>query len=95
MKRLFMTVYRYRDGNDEDDLRHLTKKFVEFGTGVKPIAHFERLDGRGGFMVEELDEESAAKSYEALIRYGPYMEFEVIPVTSMEEAFPIIASVYG
>jgi hypothetical protein len=94
MKRFFLISYRYRDSNDEDDLRHLTKKFVEFGTGTAPLAHYERLDGRGGFMVRELDDDPV-QQYELTVRYSPYMEFEVVPVTTMEEAFPVINGVYG
>ena len=94
MKQMFMIAYRYRDRLDEDDLRHLTKKFVEFGEGPKPIAHYERLDGRGGFVLREFDQEPE-KVYETTVRYGSYMEFDVFPVTTIDEAFPIISSVYG
>lgn len=94
MKQLFMIAYRYRDKLDEDDLRHLTKKFVEFGEGPKPIAHYERLDGQGGFVLREFDQDPE-KVYETTIRYAPYMEFDVMPVTTIEDAFPVISSVYG
>lgn len=94
MKQLFMVAYRYRDKLDEDDLRHLTKKFVEFGEGPKPVAHYERLDGRGGFVIREF-EDDPEKVYETVVRYGPYMEFEVFPVTTMDDAFAVISSVYG
>jgi hypothetical protein len=94
MKRLFVISYLYRDKLNEDDLRHLTKKFVEFGTGPGVLAHYERLDGKGGFMVREFDAEPE-KVYETVLRYAPYIEFEVLPVTTMEDAFPHIAGLYG
>ena len=94
MKQFFLISYRYRDNVDEDDLRHLTKKFVEFGTGAPPLAHYERLDGRGGFMVRAFDDDPV-KNYELTLRYSPYIEFEIFPVTTMEDAFPVIAGVYG
>lgn len=94
MKQMVLIAYRYKDKLDEDDLRHLTKKFVEFGEGPKPLAHYSRLDGEGGFLVRELDQEPE-KVYESVLRYGPYMDFEIVPVTTMEDAFPVIASIYG
>ncbi|HTY08940.1 MAG TPA: DUF3303 family protein [Candidatus Edwardsbacteria bacterium] len=94
MKRLEMTMYRYREGLSEDDRRKLTKKFLETGTSPGLIAHYERLDGKGGFMVEELPED-AESNYELTIKYTPWIEFDVFPITTMEEAFPVIQRVYG
>jgi len=94
MKRLYMTVYRYREGLGEDDLRKLTKKFLEIGTTRGVVAHYERLDGKGGFMVEEIPED-AEKSFELTLRYAPWLDFDVFPITTMEDAFPVIQRVYG
>ena len=94
MKRLEMTMYRYREGLSEDDRRKLTKKFLETGIAAGVIAHYERLDGKGGFMVEELPED-AESNYELTIKYAPWIEFDVFPITTMEEAFPVIQRVYG
>jgi hypothetical protein len=94
MKQMFLIAYHYRDKLDEDDLRHLTKKFVELGEGPKPIAHYARLDGQGGFLLREFDDKPE-EVYESVIRYGPYMDFDIVPVTTMEEAFPVISRVYA
>ena len=94
MKRMYMTMYRYREDLSEDDRRKLTKNILETGTAPGVIAHYERLDGKGGFMVEELPED-AESNYELTIRYTPWIEFDVFPITTMEEAFPIIQRVYG
>ncbi len=53
MKRLYVEMYD----------RALTKAFAETGTDPEVIAHYERLDGRGGFLIEELPEDGE-KSYE-------------------------------
>ena len=29
------------------------------------------------------------------MQYGPWIEFESSPVTTIEEAFPVILSIYG
>jgi hypothetical protein len=94
MQRLFMTTYRYRDGLDEDDLRDLTKRFTEVGNAPGTIAHYARLDGRGGVVIHE-DVGDSADTFETTLRYSPWIDFEVTPVTTIEEAFPVIQRVYG
>jgi hypothetical protein len=93
MKQLYLCSYRYRD-LDEDALRTLTQRFVEFGQSENIIAHYTRLDGEGGFFVQEIAEDPT-DDFERLLRYGAYIEFEFVPVTTIEEAFPVIQRVYG
>ena len=95
MKRLYMTAYRYRQNLGEEDLRRLTKKFAELGTAPGVLAHYERLDGMGGFMIEDVSQQDAESSYELTLRYSPWIEMEVFPITTIEEAFPVIQRVYG
>jgi Domain of unknown function (DUF3303) len=94
MKSLLMGTYRYREGLAEADLRQLVKEFLEFGVAPGVIAHYERLDGSGGFVIQELPEDPE-KAFEVTLRYRPWIDFEVIPVTTLEDAFPIIQRVYG
>ena len=68
MKRLYMTAYRYRQNLGEEDLRRLTKKFAELGTAPGVLAHYERLDGMGGFMIEDVSQEDTERSYEFTLR---------------------------
>jgi len=49
----------------------------------------------GGFMIEDVSEENAERSYELTLRYTPWVEMEVFPITTIEEAFPVIQRVYG
>ena len=39
--------------------------------------------------------EDAESNYELTIKYTPWIEFDVFPITTMEEAFPVIQRVYG
>jgi uncharacterized protein DUF3303 len=94
MKTLYVTAYRYREDLGEDDLRALTKKFMEIGNAPSVRAHYSRLDGQGGFVVQEVAED-AAPDYEFTLRYAPWIHFDVFPVASIEEAFPVIQRVYG
>jgi hypothetical protein len=94
MRRLYITIYRYRDDLDADDLKDLTRQFAEVGTVSGVLAHYTRLDGQGGLVVQEMADDPA-KDFELTIRYAPWMVFDVIPVTTIEDAFPVIQSVYG
>ena len=51
------------------------------------LAHYERLDGMGGFMIEDVSQEDTERSYELTLRYSPWIEMEVFPITTIEEAF--------
>ena len=93
MKQLFMTAYTYRD-LDSDNLKALTKRFLEVGDAPGVVAHYERLDGQGGFVVLDGDGDTE-KAYEVIIKYNPWIEFETIPVTTLDEALPVILRNYG
>jgi hypothetical protein len=94
MKRLFLTSYEYRDDLDDDDFKDLTKTFAQLGTTPRVIAHYERLDGRGGYLIEEVPEDDE-KSYELTLRYGRWLKLESVPITTMADAFPVMQRVYG
>jgi hypothetical protein len=94
MKLIHMITYRYREGLGEEDFRRLTKQFIEFAVPPGVIAHYERIDGKGGFLLREVPDSPEAVK-ENLLRYAPWIDFEVIPVTTMEDAFPLIQRVYG
>ncbi len=94
MKQLYMSIYRYREGLSEDERRTLVSKFLEVGADPGTIAHYERLDGSGGFILEEVPDDPE-QGFENTLRYTPWLEMEVIPVTTMEDAFPVIRRVFG
>jgi uncharacterized protein DUF3303 len=94
MKQLNMLTYRFRAGLGEEDLRKLTKRFAEVGQPPGVLAHYVRLDGMGGFMLQEQQEDLEAM-YENALRYQPWLEIEVTPVATIEEAFPVALKVYG
>lgn len=95
MKQLFLTVYRYKEHLDETSLRELTKRFGEVGESPGTIAHYVRLDGRGGFTVSERKPDDQVKAFETILSYGPWIDFEVIPITTMADALPSITQLYG
>lgn len=94
MERLFISTYRYHSDLDADDLRKLTKKFAEVGNAPGVTAHYTRLDGSGGFLIQQ-DVGDPASAFEVTLQYAPWVDFEVFPVASIEETFPIIQKLYG
>ena len=95
MKQLFLTLYTYKDHLDEMALRDLTKRFGEVGDSPGTLAHYTRLDGRGGFTVSETTPEDQAKVFETVLSYGPWVDFQIFPVTTMADALPSILKMYG
>lgn len=89
-----MSAYRFRESLGEEDLRKLTEKFRQTGLGPGVVAHYQRLDGKGGFLIEEVPEDLAA-GYEFTLRYAPWLDWEVYPIATMEDAFPVLERVYG
>ncbi len=94
MKTLHLMAYRYHDDLDADDLHELTKKFEDVGTTSDVIAHYTRLDGKGGFIIQAVPTDPE-KDFEITIQYARFMDFDVFPITTIEEAFPVIQRVYG
>jgi hypothetical protein len=94
MKTLYVTAYRFHQDLDADDLGDLTKKFMEIGNAPSVRAHYSRLDGQGGFVVQEVPDD-AEPDFEFTLRYAPWITFDVFPVATIEEAFPVIQRVYG
>jgi len=45
-------------------------------------------------MLQEQQEDPEA-SYETALRYQPWVELEITPVSTIEEAFPVALRVYG
>jgi len=94
MKPLYMITYRFRQGLDADDLAKLTTKFAEVGQPPGVLAHYACLDGGGGFMIQEHQQDAEAV-YENALRYIPWVEIEIRPVATIEETFPVAMRVFG
>ena len=94
MQQLYMITYHLREDLGEDDLRRLTKQFAEVGSAPGVLAHYVRLDGTGGFILQERQENPEA-GYENMLRYQPWIRAEATAVTTVEDAFPVIQRVYG
>lgn len=94
MKQLNMITYRFRAGLGAGELSSLTKKFTEEGQPPGVLVHHVRLDGSGGFMLQEPQADPEGV-YESALKYQPWIEIEIAPVATIEEAFPVALRVYG
>jgi hypothetical protein len=95
MKQLHMITYTYRS-TDEQAGRDLVKRFLELGENPGVLAHYERLDGKGGVLFQALETgEALAKSFERTMVYGEFLDFEITEVTPFEDALPTILKLYG
>jgi Domain of unknown function (DUF3303) len=94
MKPLNMITYRFREGLGEAELTKLTQRFAEVGQPPGVLAHYVSVDGRGGFMLQEQQDDPEA-TYENALRYQPWVDIDVTPVATIEEAFPVALRVYG
>jgi hypothetical protein len=96
MKRHYLVQYQFKPFLSPDDSQHLVKLFMERGVTAGTIAHYVRSDGRGGFMVMEQDgEEQATQGYENALAYQPYLELEMIPIGTIDDALPSILKMFG
>ncbi len=96
MKRLLMISYTYHDGLSAQDRQQMVRRFAADGGTPGAIAHYERLDGRGGFVIqEELDDEDLQRDFEQTVAFAPFLRFEMYAITTMEGAFPVIQRVDG
>jgi hypothetical protein len=95
MKLLFLTKYTLKEHLDEDDFRALVKRFGEVGEAPGVIAHYETLDGRGGFTIAEHDDANVEGAYDAVLAYGEWLDFEITPIITMEDSLPRLLAQFG
>ncbi len=90
---LFVTKYTFKGDQSPDSVKALLGVFAEQGPGEGEIAHYVLADGRGGFIISEND--SMVAGYEATLRYQQWMDTEITPILSIEDAMPVIGTVFG
>ncbi|HET9442401.1 MAG TPA: hypothetical protein VFO65_03700 [Acidimicrobiales bacterium] len=95
MKRLMFSTYTFKDRLDEGGYRELVKRFGEIGNAPGVLAHYVRLDGRGGFTISEEIPGKESAVYETVLEYGSYINFESTPIAAIEDALPSIVKIFG
>ena len=94
MKQFVFTTYRYKTTLDESDFRALTKRFRDVGEPPGVVAHYERVDGSGGVLIQEAQADPET-SYRSILQYAEWIEFDSTPMVGMDEAFGVIQQLFG
>jgi hypothetical protein len=90
---LFLSEYRFRPGMTKADTAALMTLFGERGPEPGTIAHYVKTDGSGGLVI--LEEDDAAKVFASALAYGEWLEFDVTPLLTIDDAVGPIASYLG
>jgi hypothetical protein len=87
---LFAALYTPHSTSEESQKRSL-QLFTSWQPPFEFKAHYARADGKGGIAIFEAD--SPAVVLEGVAPFTPFFDFEVVPVTEIENAVPIFMRV--
>jgi hypothetical protein len=90
---LFITDYRVRPGLAKADVKRLMDEFASRGAAPGEIAHYVRLDGSGGVTISE--NEDAVEVYGYVLAFTEFMEFDVTPALTIDDAVGPILGYIG
>jgi len=83
---LYVTTYSIRGKRTKKRIGALMSVFGERGDIPGTIAHYTALDGTGGYLIIESDDEAAL--YQATLAYQEWLELETTPIMTIEDAVP-------
>lgn len=90
---LFGTRYKFIGDRSPDAVKALLAAFGEHGAAPGTIAHYVLGDGRGGLVIS--DNDSITDAYENILNYQEWLEFEIHPLLTMEDALPSLMNRYS
>lgn len=90
---LFQTNYTIVGDRSLERGKELMALFAKRGNSPGEIAHYIHVDGSGGTVIS--DNSDIAELHEQAMAYGPYMEFEFLPIRTAEESIPDLLKHYG
>ncbi len=83
---LYLTTYSVKGFLDKEEQRALMDLFGAKGTGPGTIAHYVYADNSGGLTISEWD--NLTDAYATVIAYQEFIEFEITPILTIDEALP-------
>ena len=83
---LFMATYTIKPFLSKEEQRELMDLFAKNGTATGTIAHYVYADNSGGFTIGEAD--SLGENYAQVLAYEEFIEFEITPILTIDEALP-------
>ena len=85
---LMMTTYRIKPFMSEDETKRMMDAFAENGTSEGTIAHYVFASGGGGVVIGESDD--LGNGYRNILNYGEWVDYEMLPLLSIDDALPHI-----
>ena len=88
---LYVTTYSIRGKRTKKRIRALMSAFGERGEIPGTVAHYTAVDGSGGVLIIDSDDQVAL--YQATLAYQEWLELDTKPVMAIADAVPhIVAS---
>jgi hypothetical protein len=88
---LYITRYSIRGERTKERIGALMSVFGEHGEIPGTVAHYTAVDGSGGLLIIESDDQAVL--YQATLAYQEWLEMETTPIMTIEDAVPhILAS---
>ena len=84
----FVTTYRVKSHITREDTKKLMEAFATHGEAPGTIAHYVAADGSHGVVINEIDD--AAVAYKSILPYTEWIDYQTVPVLTIEEAVPHI-----
>jgi hypothetical protein len=84
----FVTTYRVKPHLTREDTKKLMETFAKNGEGPGTTAHYVAADGSHGVVISEIDD--AAVAYKSILPYTEWIDYQTVPVLTIEEAVPHI-----
>jgi uncharacterized protein DUF3303 len=73
--------------------KKLMALFAERGKIPGEIAHYARADGRGGTVISE--NANIGELHDVALAYSEYMDIEIIPVLTIDDAVPALLKYFS
>jgi len=90
---LFQTNYSIVGDRSPEHAKGLMALFAERGKSPGEIAHYVHVDGSGGTVISE--NADIKELHDVILAYTPWMEFEILPILTIDDAAPALFKYFG
>jgi hypothetical protein len=90
---LFQSNYSIVGDRTVESGKALMAAFGQRGKSPGEIAHYVRADGTGGTVISENSD--AKELHEVALAYAQWLEIEIIPILTIDDAVPALLTYFG
>jgi Domain of unknown function (DUF3303) len=90
---LFQTNYKIVGDRSIESAKALIARFGERGKSPGEIAHYVHANGDGGTVIS--DNADISELHDVVLAYSEWLEFEIMPVLTIDEAVPALLKYFG